>query len=89
MFPAPENNGYIKERSCTAQGLGREEVFLAYAVCTLLLCFGCSFPQVRLLQSFFLSAVGSITTLSIVLQVLTRCVLVSLLKEARSYFPCC
>ena len=31
-----------------------------YAVCTLLLCFGCSFPQVSPPQSFSLPEVGSV-----------------------------
>ena len=58
LFSAPEDNGYIKNRSYTAQSPGLQEVFLAYAVCILLLCFGCSFPQVSPLKTFFLPAVA-------------------------------
>ena len=70
MFPAPESPGFMKKRSYTVQGLGHQEVFLAYAVRTLLLCFGCSFPQVSLLK-FSLPAVWNVWSLSTVWQVLT------------------
>lgn len=43
MFPAPESNGFMKKRSYIVQGLVLQEVSLAYAEGTLLLCFGCSF----------------------------------------------
>ena len=59
MCPAPKSHGYIK-KSYTVLGLVLPEVLLVYAVCTLLLCFGCSFPQISPLQSFSLPAVGSI-----------------------------
>ena len=85
MFPVPDSNGYIKKRSYTVQGLVLQDVFLVYAACTLLL-FWLSFPQVSPLQTFFLPAVGSIWTVSSVWCVLTKCVFVCLLKEARSYF---
>ena len=45
MSPGSESNGFIK-RSLTVLGLVLQEMSLAYAVCTLLLYFGCSFPQV-------------------------------------------
>ena len=41
MFSAAETNGFMKKRSYTVQGLALQEVSLVYAVCTLLLCFGC------------------------------------------------
>ena len=63
MFPALESNGFIKKWSYSVQGLALQEVFLVYAACTLLLYFGFFFPQVSLLQSFSLPAVGSVWTL--------------------------
>lgn len=86
-FPAFESNGNIKKRSRTVQGLVLQEVFLVYVVCTLLLYFGCFLPQVTSVESFSLPTVGSVWTLSSVWGVLNKCVLVSLLEEARSYFP--
>ena len=81
MFHVPESNGFIKKRSYSAQDLELQEVFLGFAVCTLMLCFDCSYPQVSPLQSFSLPAVGSVWTLARVWLVLTRCALVCLLKE--------
>ena len=52
MFPPPDRNGFMKQRSYTVQNLALQEVSLVYAMCALLLFFGCSFPQVNLLQSF-------------------------------------
>ena len=49
---------HIKKGSYTVQSLALQEVFLVYAMCTLLLCFFCSSPQVSLLQSSSLLAVG-------------------------------
>ena len=46
MFPAPKNNGFMKERSYNVQGLVLQEVSLVYAACTLMLCYGCSVSQV-------------------------------------------
>lgn len=57
MFSALKNNGFMEKRSYTVQGLVLQEGSLVYVVCTLLLCFGCSFPQVSPLQSFSLPAV--------------------------------
>ena len=81
MFPAPKSNGFMKKRPYAVQGLPLQEVSLVYAACTLLLCFGCSFPQVSPLQSFSLPAVGSVWTLARAWQVLIKCALVCLLKE--------
>ena len=63
MFPPLESNGY-KKRSYTVQSLVLQELSLVYAVCTLLLCFGCSFPQVSPLQSFSLPAMGNVLPLA-------------------------
>ena len=49
-FLPPESNGFMKKRPYTVQGLVLQEVSLVYSVYTLLLCFGCSFPQVSPLQ---------------------------------------
>ena len=62
IFLAPESNGYFKKRSYTDQGPALQEVFLVYAVCTLLLCFGRFSSRVSPLQSFTLPAVGSVWT---------------------------
>ena len=82
--PALVINGYFKRglilcwsrcfRSC-------------FRVCTLLLCFACSFPEFSLQQSFSLPALGCVWTLPNVWQVVTKCLLVFLLKESRSLFP--
>ena len=58
IFPAPESNGYIRKGFYTVGGLALQELSVVCAVCTLLLCFACSFPQVSPLQSFSLPAVG-------------------------------
>lgn len=58
MFPAPESNGFIKKISYTAQSLVLQEVFLVYAVCTLLLCFGCFFPSGQSFAEFLLAYHG-------------------------------
>ena len=86
MFPSPESNSYIKKRSYTVQGLALQKVFLVYAVCILLLHFGCSFLLISPLQSFSLPTMRSVWTLSHVWQVLRRYTLVCLLQEARSCF---
>ena len=63
-LPAPKSNGFMK-KSYTVHGLVLQEVFLVYAMCTLLL-YGCSIPQVSPLQNFSLFAVGTVWTLAIV-----------------------
>ena len=63
MFHAPERNGFMKKRSYTVQGLVLLEVSLVYAVCTLLLCFGCSFLW-SVLCSFLLPTMGTVWTLA-------------------------
>ena len=83
--PALEIDGYIKKRSYTALGLMLQEVFqsVQYAI-----VFWPVFPlEVSALQSFFLPAVRYFLILSTLWEVLTRCVFVCFLKEARSYFP--
>lgn len=65
MCPVPESNGFIKERSYILQGLALQELLLMYAVCPLLLFFGCSFSQVSPLQNFSLPQMGSVWLLSI------------------------
>lgn len=65
MFPASETNGYIKKTLYTVQGLALWEVSLVYAVCTMLLGFGLSFPQVSPMQ-FLFAALRSVWTLSTV-----------------------
>ena len=44
VFPVPAFNGFMKKRSFNVQGLVLQEVSLVFAVCTLLLYFGCSLP---------------------------------------------
>ena len=83
MFPILENNGFIMKRPYTVGSLMLQEVSLGYAMCTLLLCFGCSFPA-SLLQSFSLPAVGRAWMLARVWWGLTRYALV-LLKETWCY----
>ena len=73
MFSALQSNSFMKKRSYTVQGLALQEVSLVCAVCTLLPCYGCSFPQFNPLQSFSLLVVGSAWTLARVWQVLLRC----------------
>ena len=72
----------------TVQGLMLQEMFLICVVCILLLCFGCSFPQVSDLPSFSLlqclDLVHCVANFNYA--VLVR-VFVSLLEEARFYFP--
>jgi len=63
MFLALKSNGFMKKKSYTVQDLVLQELSLVCAMCTLLLCFGCFFPQVSPLQSISLPAVGSIWTL--------------------------
>ena len=88
MFPAPKSNGFMKKRPYAVQGLPLQEVSLVYAACTLLLCFGCSFPQVSPLQSFSLPAAESVQTSARVWWVLMRCALVCLLvKRDLMLFP--
>ena len=81
MVPAPESNGFMKKRSDNVQELVLQEVSLIYAVCTLLLCYGCSLFQVSPLQYFSLSAVVSVWTLAVVWNILAQCALASLPKE--------
>ena len=81
---APESNGYFKKRSYMSWAWCLRRCFKVY---TLLWCFGCSFTQVSPLQSFSLPSVGSVWILLTSWQVITRCVFICLLKEARSYFP--
>ena len=64
MFPSSESNGFMKKMVYNAQGLAIQEVFFVHAVCTMLLCFGCSFPQINPLQIFSLPALGSVWILS-------------------------
>ena len=51
---------YINKGLYTVKGLALRDVFMVYAVCTLLLWFGCSFLQLSPLQSSSLLAVGSV-----------------------------
>ena len=85
-FPVPERNGFVKKKSYTVLGLVLQEVSLVYAVCTLLLCYGCSICQVSPLHSFFLPEEGNVWTLARVWWVLPRCALVGLLKETLCCF---
>ena len=85
MFPDPESNGFIKHWSHNVQGLVLKEVSLVYAAGSLLLCYGCSIPEVSPLQGF-LSAVGSVWTLVRVWHVLTTYDLSCLLKTTWWYF---
>ena len=65
MFPTPESNGFLKMRSSyDVWDLVLSEMFLVYATCTLLLCFGCSLPQISLMQSVSLPAMRSVWTLA-------------------------
>ena len=59
IFPDPEIYDHMKKRSYAVLSLVLQKVFLVYAVCTLLLYFGYSFPPVGLLQSFSLPVVRS------------------------------
>ena len=59
MSPTPESKGFMKKRSYNVQGLAHQEVSLVCAVCTLLLYYGFTTPQVNPLQSFSLPTVGS------------------------------
>ena len=81
MFPSPESDEFINKRSYTLQCLASQEVFVMYAVCIVLLCFGCFFPQVISLQGFCLPIVGSLWALARVWKVLNRCDMVCLLKD--------
>ena len=44
MFPAPESNDFVMKRLYIVQGMELQEQYLVYAVCILLLYFGCFFP---------------------------------------------
>ena len=76
-----ESNAILRRDHKLSRALVHQEVFLVYAVYTLLLCFGCSFSQVSPLQSFFLPAVGSVWTLAGMWPVLTSCAPVCLLRR--------
>lgn len=73
------------KRSYNVQGLAFQEVFVVYSPFILLLCFGCSVPQVSHGQSFSLPAMGDVWALTRVWRVLNRCALVCLLKETCCY----
>lgn len=85
IFPAPDTNGFMKKRSCSVQWLEVQGVSLVCALCTLLLCFGCSILQATCLQRFYLPTVDNICSLARVWGDLTRCALVCLLNATWYY----
>ena len=64
MSTAPESNGLMQKKPCSAQGPAFQGVSPVYVVYTLLLCFGCCVIQASCLQRLSLPAVGNIWSLT-------------------------